>query len=103
MNDNQGIGTRTGGLLARAPQAAAYLRELAKKPQKRPIGSHSGAFVRNAGLTDDEVKLEDGRRMTAKEAAELLGPGWYESTQFTGRERITARGREELAKLRPKD
>jgi hypothetical protein len=102
VNDNESVIRRTG-ILARAPQATAYLRELAKKPQKRPIGSHSGAFVRNAGLTDDEVKLEDGRKMTAQEAAELLGPGWYESTEFTGRERITQRGREELAKLKPKD
>ena len=90
-------------LLARAQQAAKYLRELALEPAKRPLGSHSGAFLRNLGLTDDEVETKRGKRMTAKEAAAKYGPGWYLSTKFTGRERITPKGREELAKLKPKD
>ena len=102
MNDNDTVVKRQG-LLARAPQAAKYLEALAKRPMKRPLGSHSGAFVRNLGLTDDEVETPDHKRMTATEAAEQIGPGWYESVHFTGRERITAQGRAELAKLKPKD
>jgi len=87
-------------LLARAPRAVEYLRELSRRPGKRPMGSHSGAFLRTLGLIDDEVKTPDGRRLTAAEAIVAYGENWYLSTQFTGRERITAKGREELAKLK---
>jgi hypothetical protein len=89
--------------LNRATKATAYLRQLAKKPMVRPPGSHSGAFLRAAGLTDDEVMTPDKKRMTAQEARATLGPGWYLSTVFTGRERVTALGRAELAKLKKRD
>jgi len=91
------------GNLNRSTKAVAYLRALAKQPAVRPSGSHSGAFLRSLGLTDDEVISEDKKRMTAGEAREKFGESWYLSTQFTGRERVTKRGREELAKLKKQD
>ncbi|MET0529929.1 MAG: hypothetical protein ABW003_16615 [Microvirga sp.] len=87
-------------LLARAPRAVEYLRKLSKHPRPRPMGSHSGAFLRMLGLVDDEVITADKRKLTAAEALAEFGAQWYLSTQFTGKERITARGREELAKLK---
>jgi hypothetical protein len=87
-------------VLARAPRAAAYLRELARRPKKRPVGSHSGAFLRLHELIDEEVKTADGRRLTAAEAALEFGDAWYTATTFTGRERVTAKGKAELAKLK---
>jgi acyl-CoA reductase-like NAD-dependent aldehyde dehydrogenase len=89
-------------LLGRAPKANEYLQRLLKDPDTRPYGgAHSAAFLRQHGLIDDEVKA--GKKlMTAAEAQAEYGPRWYETTVFTGRERVTQLGHEELAKKNPK-
>jgi hypothetical protein len=91
-------------ILARAPQAAAYVRLLAAGPRQRPKGrSHAALFARRLGLIDDEVIGPGGRRMAAQDAKDKLGPDWHLHVQFTQRELLTPAGRAELARLRKSD
>ncbi|MET0653681.1 MAG: hypothetical protein ABWY63_14315 [Hyphomicrobiaceae bacterium] len=89
-------------LLARAPRATEYLRRVRTRPVKRPAGSQAAAFLRNHGLLDDEVRTPDKRLICAEEAKREYGSGWYHEVTFTGRERVTERGRVELSKLKHK-
>lgn len=89
-------------LLARAPKAVDYLRDTIKRPGNRPMGNHSSAFLRRLELIDDEVRTPDNRKITASEAKREYGEQWFDECEFTGRERVTERGKSELAKLRRK-
>jgi hypothetical protein len=82
----------------RAPQAVAWLRKLAERPQLKSSAPASAPFIRNLGYSDDEVVDVQGQRMTATEAKRDLGSRWFLSTEFTGYERITEAGRQELAR-----
>ena len=59
---------RRGGAFAPGPRLAGgqVSAQTGSETAKRPLGSHSAAFVRNLGLSDDEVKLSSGKRMTAR-------------------------------------
>jgi hypothetical protein len=86
-------------VLARAKSASDALKTFRDGAQARDGFEPAKNHLRSLGLIDDEVVDVKGAAMPAELAREQMGPLWYKSTQFTGKETLTRAGWEELAKL----